>query len=225
MKLVVYKARMCDPTDKHYDKLFPAQKEKDVQFVCFSNAVTESRMVDGWEVRPHVFSEPDYRRRARKHKCLPHVLFPDADYSLWLDGVFTLRHSPWALVRDYLPGNEPPDIVTHRHPTRRCAYEEGKVCGRKGKDKRDVIDPQLRRYFREKFPRNFGLAETGAMLRRHTPAVAALNELWWEEITNGSKRDQISFDYCLWKLGMKRREFKGWTKGSPHFFWRSHHGK
>jgi hypothetical protein len=55
------------------------------------------------------------------------------------------------------------------------------------------------------------------ILRRHTPAVAAFNEAWWAEIQAGSRRDQVSFTYVAWKLGLryatiKVREKNGFKK-------------
>jgi hypothetical protein len=44
-------------------------------------------------------------------------------------------------------------------------------------------------------------------LRRHTQAVRAFNEAWWTEIVRGSWRDQLSFDYISWKLGISYVNF------------------
>lgn len=37
---------------------------------------------------------------------------------------------------------------------------------------------------------------------------ASFNRLWWEEICKGSRRDQLSFDYSLWKMEMKANWFE-----------------
>jgi hypothetical protein len=31
----------------------------------------------------------------------------------------------------------------------------------------------------------------------------ALNEAWWEEMTRGSVRDQVSLPYVCWKAGLR----------------------
>ena len=42
------------------------------------------------------------------------------------------------------------------------------------------------------------------LLRRHnSDDIVKLSDMWWEEISNFSRRDQLSFCYCLWKLSMK----------------------
>ena len=33
-------------------------------------------------------------------------------------------------------------------------------------------------------------------------ALAAFEAFWWNEVKNGSCRDQLSFDYARWKLDM-----------------------
>jgi len=39
--------------------------------------------------------------------------------------------------------------------------------------------------------------------------MVQLNEAWWREIEAGSVRDQLSFNYCAWRLGFAYRTFPG----------------
>jgi hypothetical protein len=55
------------------------------------------------------------------------------------------------------------------------------------------------------------------MLRRHTPAVNAFNEAWWDEIARGSKRDQLSFPYVARKVGLRYGTFPGTLLDNPLF--------
>ena len=55
--------------------------------------------------------------------------------------------------------------------------------------------------------RFFGLVEAPVILRRHTAAIRALNEAWWAELVRGSRRDQLSFNYVAWKLGLSHAKF------------------
>jgi len=57
-------------------------------------------------------------------------------------------------------------------------------------------------YLSEGCPDNTGIFMGGLIVRRHTKAIARLNELWWEQITKFSQRDQLSLPYVLWKLGI-----------------------
>lgn len=64
----------------------------------------------------------------------------------------------------------------------------------------------MERYKKEGMPRNLGLIETNLMVinLRHT-ATRPFFELWKKEIEAGSHRDQLSINYCLWKLGIKHK--------------------
>lgn len=142
----------------------------------------------------------DPRRSSRMHKCLP----PKAEYSLWLDGNTSLKVSLDYLISEYLKNC---DICVFKHPIRDCIYQEAKACQELKLDAWDVIEEQVNRYRAEGYPEHNGLAATTYVLRRHTPQIEALNNMWWAEICKGSKRDQLSFDYCCWKLGIKYNTF------------------
>jgi hypothetical protein len=67
------------------------------------------------------------------------------------------------------------------------------------------------------YPKGKGLSETSAVLRKNTAKIVSFNEAWWSEISRGSRRDQLSFDFLVWKLGIKRRHFSvDCFRWSPH---------
>ncbi len=135
------------------------------------------------------------------HKCLT----PDFNkykYSLWIDGNTSLKTEPEHLIK-YLKT----DIACFRHPDRDCIYKEAEVCKEWGLADPEYADEQMRRYREEGYPKHNGLAATTYVLRRHTKEVEEFNNLWWSEICRGSKRDQLSFNYCLWKMGMEASYF------------------
>lgn len=69
------------------------------------------------------------------------------------------------------------------------------------KDTMEKMKPQADRYMAEGFPKHFGLVQTNIIYRKHNnPEVVALMNLWWSELKNGSHRDQMSFNYAVWKL-------------------------
>ena len=91
------------------------------------------------------------------------------------------------------------DYTLMKHPARNCTYAEANACISYHKDKPGNIKPQMERYREEGLPENNGMVQTGVIGRRNTPAVKEFEALWWEEIKNNSQRDQLSFNYCLWK--------------------------
>jgi hypothetical protein len=114
------------------------------------------------------------------------------------------------------------DLAVFQHRLRTCVYQEAGVCLQRNLDDRERIWQQICRYTREGYPANAGLAECSVILRRHTAAVRAFNEEWWSEISRGSRRDQLSFDYTARKLGLRYGLFPG-TLADTHLFHRHRH--
>jgi hypothetical protein len=185
-----------------------------VRWVCFTDREKYGTRYGPWVVHKPVWTHPSVpRRTARWHKASAHTLFPDADVSLWCDGCFQLHVYPLDLVA-YLKDT---DVATFYHPDRDCIYDEEVACRRLKKDFPEVMAAQTARYRAENYPPHNGLAETTCVLRRHTPQVAELNTLWWSEMDRGSLRDQLSFDYCCWKLGMRYSKVGGCRGQNPYF--------
>lgn len=121
------------------------------------------------------------------------------EFTLWLDGSWTLKEDPRPLIGMCL---DPHDIAFHDHPNRHCAYHEARAVANMRLDDEVVVKQRMDRYKDEGFPEDAGLIAGAAILRHHTPEVAAFNKLWWAEYSEGGQRDQLSANYCLWKLGM-----------------------
>lgn len=58
----------------------------------------------------------------------------------------------------------------------------------------------MERYNLEEYPSNNGLIVSGVMFRKHNSQdIIKAMEFWWQELKRSSKRDQLSFDYSMWK--------------------------
>lgn len=121
------------------------------------------------------------------------------DYSVWVDGSITLNEGTdfAALIDEHLKFV---DIAVMKHPHRTCVYQEAEACIKRNKDDPRVIERQVERYMNDGHPSNHLLSETGVLIRRHTENTKRFCSMWWDEITRGSRRDQISFPYVAWKL-------------------------
>ena len=209
MKIVVYTAIMGQ-----LDKLWsvrPATRGK-ATYVCFSDvARKEMGHWDGkhfsgkvpsassiWEVH-QIRLRRSHRRAARQYKCLVHRYLPNADVWIWLDGNVRLTIPPEDAVRQWLHS----DLATFNHSDRNCLYDEASFCVKHGKDMADVLRAQVARYRKAGMPAQWGLAETGLLIRRNTPAIHDFNETWWAEVHAGSQRDQVSFPFVCWKKGIR----------------------
>ncbi len=172
----------------------PAHVAEEVDYVCFTDRV--DRPNAGWTLRKIEWVDRDPIRTARKYKLLPHHYLDEYQYSLWLDANIIPACDPWTLVEQF--GSDA-DLVLHEHPHRRCAYDEAAMCIAMHKELIGTLRNQSQSYEREGLPRDYGLFETGVLLRKNSEAVRALNERWWEEIVKHSSRDQISLPFALMK--------------------------
>jgi hypothetical protein len=101
------------------------------------------------------------------------------------------------------------------HPDRDCIYAEAEAIARYGKDTRQNMAEQQLLYREDGYPEHAGLCETNIMLRKNNQEVNKLMDMWADWLRKYSHRDQMSLNYCMWKLGFQytripeniRREF------------------
>lgn len=135
----------------------------------------------------------------RLYKMFPNRFFPDYEESLYVDGNIEIMASVSSLFDTYLAEG---DIAIPRHPLRTCLYDEAEACRAGGKGNAETILDQVKFYREQGFPEKAGLFENNVLLRRHNRTfVTALMEAWWQQFQLFSQRDQISLQYCVWKLG------------------------
>jgi len=84
----------------------------------------------------------------------------------------------------------------------------------------------MNRYIAESYPTNKSLAVTMQLLRRHNEVdcIKAM-ERWWQEIKYNSKRDQLSFNYTMWKTEMTFNYFAGDSRDNKYFLNTGKHKK
>lgn len=155
-----------------------------------------------WNVKQIDTNTP--RLKAREIKTLIHKFVPDSYIWFWLDSNMKVQTDPNLIVSHYLKHH---DICLMPHPERNNWYEEA-VMVMNGRDRKERVKEQVERYYDEGFMPTT-LYETGCLLRRNIPKVQDFNETWWNEIKNGSIRDQLSFPYSLWKHGLSTNTFSG----------------
>lgn len=199
------------------DLLDPVVVNKDVRYVCFSDQPQKSTRV--WEVLPAPIDYSDTRRHSRIYKLLAHRYFPDAEYSIWIDGNIEMAIDPIVAMNQWLMDH---DLAFYKHPDRDCIYDEAEACIQLGKDHPDLLRQQVHKYRCEGYPEHNGLVASTVILRRHTPSIALLNERWWEEYIFHSRRDQLSFNYVAHILGIQYGQIPGNIFCNEYFRYKSH---
>ena len=86
------------------------------------------------------------------------------------------------------------------------------------KDDPYLIQKQMTKYSMVGFPKDNGLITGMVILRRHNEKdCIETMEDWWTEIKYGSKRDQLSFNYCAWKNNLKFNYMDGDSRDNEYF--------
>jgi len=180
------------------DILHDVKQEDNVRYVCFTDTCITSTT---WEiVQVQLSSMQDTpRKTARWYKTHPHVLFPNTRITIWKDAHLTMTQP----VVEYVKLLGKNNFALMKHPRRGCIYEEAEECKRLGLDNVHTINKQMTEYRKISFPPNLGLVETGCLVSRNTPERNHFFDTWWNEINTQSVRDQLSFNYVMWKLDMK----------------------
>ena len=186
-----------------YDTLHePLYIDKDCDYICFTDQRITAQKDTVWKIINVKKDESTGSiKAARRIKALPHKYLPKQyTESLWLDACYEITES----VRGYIKGFKQNDqILCVTHPERDCIYDEAAVCAEWKLDDAYIIERQMDRYIAQGYPKHQGLIASGILYREHRApkVIAAMNE-WWKEIQGNSGRDQLSFNYVCWKLGV-----------------------
>lgn len=205
----------------NYDRLLPHPHLENCQFVAFVDNPRRQK-AEGWELRKITPIHSDPVRNAKQYKVLSHKYFPGTECSLWIDGNISINDGfdLNTLIERYLADS---DLALFVHPKRNCTYQEAKTCKGRKYDNPAIIDRQMKKYRSKKFPERYGLTENRILLRRYTPLTVRLNELWWREICEGSRRDQLSLMYSMWRTKTTFTPLPGRASNNPLFFALGHH--
>ncbi|HEY0750943.1 MAG TPA: glycosyltransferase domain-containing protein [Chitinophagaceae bacterium] len=189
MKKIIYTAIFGD-SDSLKEPLKPTPGW---DFVCYTDDPNLTSKI--WDIE--VVKAGDPKKLSRYVKIPNH--FPEYDLSIWVDATFQIRqHS-----LDKFALSKTDGIWLNSHPQRQCLYEEAEVVKSKNLDDPNLIDQQVSKYRQEGYPEQNGLFRCGIMVRNpKDPKITEMCDLWWNEVENGSWRDQISFPYACWKTSV-----------------------
>ena len=203
MKKVIYTAIIGNYDDLEEPKYIP----EGYDFICFTDQdIKKPNSV--WKIRQVLPLYEDNTRTARKYKILPHRFLSEYDVSIWTDGNELIVGDVDKLQNQFLNDK---NMAVYNHMScwdrRNCVYQEAQAIFDLGnrdsnnwKDNPSIIIKQMERYNLEKYPPNNGLIVSGVMFRKHNNQnIIKAMEFWWQELKRGSKRDQLSFDYSMWK--------------------------
>lgn len=150
------------------------------------------------------YDEP--RRNGKVPKILVHRMFPEAQYSIWIDGKMELLVDPLLILERYLwRGKNTYAIAVHKH--HRSIFEEADSNKRRKRYARPLIDLHMKIYRYEGLepwsPLKSTLSdvpEGAIIIREHSALNNLFSCLWFNEVHLFTPRDQLSFGYVVYRL-------------------------
>ncbi|CAI5531862.1 unnamed protein product [Closterium sp. Naga37s-1] len=169
----------------------------------------------------------DPRRTGKIPKLLIHRLFPNVQFSMWVDAKLQLVQDPYMILERFLwRGNF--SWAISKHYKRFDVFVEAEANKAAGKYRNASIDEQMEVYrsdgmtpfSEDKMPIISDVPEGCVIMREHTALSNLMACLWFNEVDRFTSRDQLSFGYTrdkicrsvpAWRLNMfldcERRNF------------------
>jgi hypothetical protein len=148
--------------------------------------------------KPGTSSESKLLQRTAKTQ--PHLFLPPQYIiSIYMDAniepTFTSIAELWNMfaVEEY-------DIICWKHPCRTTVKDEAKEVEQFKLETQEHIAHIMQMQTRDAFQDDVGLCETNIIIRKHRQLVHFSNE--WKHCISICRRDQISFDWLVWKHGV-----------------------
>lgn len=151
--------------------------------------------VDVWdEQHPHL----SCLASARYYKTIPHLLYPEYDWTIWVDANVLLNVEPEELVAKCGDNNWGAFYHSHRD----CVYDELHACQELGFVGKNTAERLFQWYGNSMVETNTGLGMTMVLVRKRCPEVAEMNMRWWQYMCYYSMRDQLTFNHVFGYKGL-----------------------
>ena len=187
----------------NYDNLNEISKEiyeDNIDYYCFTN--NKNIKSDTWKVIYIEDKELSNNLLSRKIKILGNDIVDKYDTTIWIDGNTIIKKKISEFLKNEIDLKKY-DIASFKHRFRNCIYDEAIECVKLKKDNKDIIKKQVDFLKNDKYPENNGLYETGILVRKNNKYVKQTMQLWYEMVSNYSIRDQLSFNWVIYKTGIK----------------------
>lgn len=181
-----------------YDQIrIPDYIDERLDYIMFTDNPELSS--DIWKIRKiENTMSLDPTRLARKIKILGgQEYLSDYDFTIWTDGKVQIIGDLFDYISKYSLGAP---LLCFNHYYNTDLYKEAETCIMLDRDDPETIRSQMARYRSEGYPEDNGLIDSCVLLRDNRDQKLKEAMLhWWREVENGSRRDQLSFNYVCWK--------------------------
>ena len=174
--------------------------DKDYDYICFTN--NKKIKSNFWKIIYIENDGFDNLTLARKTKIIGNEYLKKYDLTIWLDGAIEVLKPISKFLSDCCD-LEKYDMIGFKHQERDCIYDEMNACIILGKETVKNVTKLEKFLLKEKYPKHNGLIESTILVRKNNREVNKLMNKWFEMVLNYSRRDQLSFNYCLYKNKIK----------------------
>ena len=183
-----------------YDKILePISAPDNCDFYIYTDQeLNEESIWEKVDLNPfsEVLANYSNTEKNRYFKMFPDVLFPEYEYSIYVDANILIISD----LTEYVNQLGEYDIGMFRHPLYTCIYDECERCVNEKLITKDEGIKQESFLNRNNMPKDYGLLECCFIVRKHNSDICKkVMKEWWNLFINGPKRDQISFTYVLYK--------------------------
>lgn len=182
----------------------PESVDDTYDYICFveKGKTTESR-IGIWQLREIPFEHKNSRVLSRFPKLRPHIVLPEYEYSLWLDGNVSIKEkSLYGIIEEKI--NNGIKYSGLCHWGRDCAYEEAIGCANSRKEPFLSLLRTIHFLKRSNFPRHYGLYENNVIFRSHKDEnIIKFDDMWWNLYLKYSNRDQLCHPFCYRECGLE----------------------
>jgi hypothetical protein len=209
MRVAVYTAIAGD-----YDPLREHPSIGDVDWIAFTDRPVDRARTD-WEWRPLEIDPSDGpRQRAKWYKINTHLLLPEYDRTLWIDGSVQLHDGDF--VKRALESESAWTLFPH--PDRDCVYDE--AVASRGLQKYDgcPIEEQVSYYRSIGHPEHWGLWCMTLMARNHRQAITTpIEQRLWDEVDRWPTNDQLALPVIFKEFSFRPGEIEEEFWDNPGF--------
>jgi len=196
---------------KKYDRFVPLgdgyDEVPDYCYFVFTDSTSKYKVSRGYT---HVYVNISYddipyhdaARLSKIFKVIPQRVFHNLKWHVHLAGKSSLKLNYSQLLCEFRSSRT--NIMVERHKLRDDVYEEGIAVKKYRKDIPEIVDEQLQDYKHQGYPTKAGLLDGHFLFRDFGSSnIQLMSCMWFDEINRGSRRDQLSFNYVAWKLGVE----------------------
>lgn len=202
----------------NYDNLKEVNKESGIDYYCFTN--NKNIKSNSWKIIYIEDNKLSNVKLARKIKILGHERLEKYNILLWMDAAVSFKKKIRDFINYYLDDKH--DFVAFRHGVRDNIKDEAYECVKLGKETKENVFNILNFYKKNNYPDDNGLIESTVFIKRNSEVVKETMKIWFDMILNYSHRDQLSFNYCIFKTDLNVKWINKKVFDNEWFNWERH---